>query len=264
MDLRIAIWHYLGHSLKEIRKKLALVKQVEKDELYFKLKSWLSKEGNFLVTYFDEDYPESLKNIWNPPVVLFGKGNKELLSKKSFAIVGTRLPTEYGRKVAYSFSKRLSSYFVIVSGMARGIDAFAHKNARETIAVLGNGVDYCYPKENRELYLKIIKEGCVVSEYLPWERPRRDNFRARNRIIAGISEGVLIVEGKLKSGTMITANYALDFGKDVFCVPGNIYSENSQTPNFLIKNGAFLVTNPDDIVEYYFMRGVLYGSNKKY
>ncbi|ONN26524.1 DNA processing protein DprA [Thermosipho affectus] len=257
-NLKIVVWHFSGYRLDEIERKLSKDEDGEKNDLYFKLEDWLSKTENFVVTYFDEYYPENLKNVWNPPVVLFGKGKKSLLLKRSFSIVGARKASSYGRKVTCEFSKKLSNYFVIVSGMAMGIDSIAHNCAKETIAILGSGVDVCYPEKNRGIYERLILDGCVISEYLPWKSPKKEYFRERNRIIAGISEGTLIVEGKLKSGTMITARFALEFGKDVFCIPGNIYNENAQGPNYLIKNGAFLATGPDDILDYYILRGVLY------
>lgn len=210
-----------------------------------------------VVTFWDNDYPVYLKNIWNPPIFLFFIGNFSLLEKKSLAVVGSRKITEYGKKATQYFVSNLKKYFVIISGMALGVDSVAHWNSLgNTIAVLGSGVEFCYPKSNKILYEKILDSGCIISEYFPWEGPKKEHFPMRNRIIAGLSEGVLIVEGKIKSGTLITANYSLEFGKDVFAVPGSIFNENSEGPNFLIKNGAIPVTNPDDIIDYYNLKGV--------
>ncbi|WP_126992504.1 DNA-processing protein DprA [Thermosipho globiformans] len=262
--VEIATLSSLGYSINEIKNGYIKSKDIQRKKfIENKLTRWLEFSGNGILTIFDDEYPEYLKNVWKPPVVLFYKGNVHLLKKICFSVVGTRSMTVYGKNITEKFVKKLSDFFVIVSGMAIGIDAEAHKNSKKTIAVLGCGVDICYPKQNKNIYDKISKEGCLISEYLPWENPKKHYFPLRNRIIAGISEGVLIVECKKKSGTMITANYAIDFGKDLFTVPGNIFSLNSEGPNFLIKNGAYPVTDPDEILDFYIMRGVINESNRK-
>ncbi|MBO8140146.1 MAG: DNA-protecting protein DprA [Thermosipho sp. (in: Bacteria)] len=247
-----------GFNIKQIENISAgEVKEIFNDSInksnLKRINEGLEKKKYKVLTYWDKDYPIYLKNIWNPPLFLFYKGNFSLLQNKSLAVVGSRKITEYGKRATEYFVSTLKKHFVIISGMALGVDSVAHWNSLgSTIAVLGSGVDFCYPKSNRVLYKKILDTGCIISEYFPWESPKKEYFPMRNRIIAGLSEGVLIVEGKIKSGTMITAKYSVEFGKDVFAVPGGIFNENSEGPNFLIKNGAIPVTTPDDIIYYYF------------
>lgn len=204
----------------------------------------------------DKNYPLKLKNIIYPPKKLYYIGNINLLNNKSIAIIGSRNCSEYGKNVAKNFAEKLSNEGItIISGLAKGIDTFAHigtlKNKVNTIAVLGSGLDEIYPKENIELFKNISKGGgLIISEYPLGTKPLKQNFPARNRIISGISDGVLVVEAKLKSGTKITVDFALDQGKDVFVIPGSIYSENSEGTNELIKQGAIPVTDYKEILEY--------------
>ena len=206
-----------------------------------------------------EEYPKKLKEIYEPPLKLFVLGNKKLLNQKSVAIVGCRKPTEYGKTVAFKFSKGISENGInIVSGLASGIDTYAHlgaispNNYGKTIAVLGNGLDEIYPKRNIELAKKIIQSGgCIITEYQIGIRPEKQNFPRRNRIISGLSKGVLIVEAGEKSGALITADFALEQGRDVFAIPGNIFNETSVGTNNLIKQGAKLVSDYKEILEEY-------------
>ncbi|WP_372589158.1 DNA-processing protein DprA [Fervidobacterium pennivorans subsp. shakshaketiis] len=227
----------------------------EFSELINKLSAYLSETDTKLITYWDEEYPQLLKNIPDPPVCLFVKGKLEYLAYNLFAVVGTRKITSYGKQVTERFVSEISKHFVIVSGMAYGVDTIAHSSAlrsnRPTIAVLGCGVDVVYPKSNKILYEQIIDNGCVVSEYLPWEPPKKFTFVERNRIISGLSTGVLVTEAGIESGALITARYAVEQGRDVFAVPGDIFRTTSQGANYLIKNGAFVATEPSDILEYY-------------
>lgn len=201
-------------------------------------------------------YPVKLKNISSPPKELFCLGNLELLNCKSIAVIGSRNYSGYGERAAKEFSYNLAKEDVcIVSGMARGIDSFAHEaslNAKgKTVAVLGSGLDVIYPRENKILYENIIKNnGLIISEYPLGTKPSRQNFPARNRIISGLSDGVLVIEARKNSGTNITVDFALDQGKDVFVIPGNIYSNTSDGTNFLIKEGAIPVTSYKDIINY--------------
>jgi len=204
-----------------------------------------------------EDYPEQLRNIYDLPVKLYVLGNKELLKQKSIAIVGSRDATEYGKKVALQFSKELSDCGInIISGLALGIDTCAHLGTLyqdcigKTIAVLGSGLDEIYPKQNIKLAKQIIKSGgCIITEYPLGTKPEKMNFPQRNRIISGLSRGVLVVEASEKSGSLITTDFALEQGREVFAVPGNILSETSVGSNNLIKQGAKLVTNYEEILE---------------
>ena len=202
------------------------------------------------------NYPEQLRNIYAPPLKLYILGNKEILNKIGIAIVGTRNASEYGKKVALQISKDLSAIGInVISGLAVGIDTYAHLGSLQkncigkTIAVLGSGLDEIYPKQNIELAKQIIKSGgCIISEYKLGTKPERLHFPQRNRIISGLSKGVLVVEAKEKSGSLITADFALEQGRDVFAVPGNISSLKSVGTNNLIKQGAKLVNNYMDIV----------------
>ncbi|MBR6499408.1 MAG: DNA-processing protein DprA [Clostridia bacterium] len=215
----------------------------------------LDKKGIRFVTRVSEGYPPSLENIPDPPGVLFIQGNGPIEDEKTFAIVGTRRASYDGKKAAKEFSFQLAQKGVtVVSGLARGIDTEAHLAALEaggrTIAVLGNGLDMVYPPENAELARRIIMSGgLLISEMPPGERPSRYSFPARNRIIAGLSAGALIVEGDMASGAMITASFALEFSREVFAVPGSIYQSLSEGPNHLIRDGAGAALSPWDILE---------------
>jgi DNA processing protein len=206
-----------------------------------------------IITIYDKAYPELLKHIADPPLVLYCRGKLET-DAAYIAVVGSRRATWYGLEMAKRLSKELAEHGVtIVSGMARGVDSQAHRGALETggrtIAVLGCGIDTAYPPENRTLMNEIIQHGAVISEYLPGTRPVQYNFPARNRIISGISLGVTIVEAGEKSGSLITADYALEQGREVFAVPGNINSHNSAGTNRLIRDGAKIVTGVGDILD---------------
>jgi len=210
-----------------------------------------------LVTIYDPIYPELLKQTSQPPWVLYCKGNLELLQKPQIAIVGTRVPTVYGKNVAQQFAASLAQLgFCIVSGLARGIDSSAHQGALEesggTLAVLGCGVDIVYPAENRALYQAIFEKGLLVSEFPIGTKAQPGLFPLRNRIIAGISLGTVVVEAALRSGSLITASQAIDESRDVFAVPGPINSPKSMGVLALIKQGtAKMATGIEDIIEEY-------------
>ncbi len=216
----------------------------------------LLKKSNGIkyITLLDSDYPECLKYIFKPPFVLFYKGNIELLksNNKKIAIIGSRNCSSHGKEVTRRITKELvENNIIIISGLAKGIDSEAHKtcieNGGKTIAVLGNGVDVFYPKENEQLYKDIIdKGGLIISEYPPNSTPNGEHFPVRNRIIAGLSDGVAVIEARRKSGTMNTVSHALENDKPVFCVPGS-YSTSSGC-NYLIKEGASLIENAQDIL----------------
>ncbi|QGT99152.1 hypothetical protein SYNTR_0559 [Candidatus Syntrophocurvum alkaliphilum] len=216
----------------------------------------LFSEDIKIVCVVEDEYPESLQNIYNKPYMLYYRGDLKVLNQTAFAIVGARTATPYGRKVARQFGRDLSAQNIsIVSGMARGIDAEAHWGALEsggkTVAILGSGIKIIYPKENVKLYEEITKKGVVLSEFVPTAQPKPGNFPQRNRIISGLSKGLLVVEAKEKSGALITVDFALEQGKDVFAVPGPITSNNSKGTNQLIKDGAKIVTQVDDVLEEY-------------
>ena len=205
----------------------------------------------------NEKYPFILRNIYNPPKKIYAIGNIDILNQKGIAIVGSRKATEYGKKVALKISKELSENgFNIISGLAIGIDSYAHignlmnNGIGKTIAVLGSSIDNIYPKKNRNLAIEIIKKGgCIISEYPIGSKIETKNFPERNRIISGMSLGVVIIEATEKSGALITADFALEQGKDVFAVPGNIFMQNSIGTNNLIIDGAIVVTSTQDILK---------------
>ena len=214
------------------------------------------KEKNIqILTIKDEDYPYLLKQIYDPPSVIYIMGNKKILSQNGIAIVGSRNCSLYGQKIAKYLSYQLAKKGIhIISGLARGIDTFSHIGTLQargkTIAVLGSGLDVIYPPENEKLAEKIVESGgCLVSEYIVGTKPLGEHFPARNRIISGLASGVVVVEASEKSGSLITVDFALEQGKNVYAVPGNINSPNSLGTNSLIKQGAKIVTNVEDILE---------------
>ena len=208
-----------------------------------------------IITINDKEYPESLKNIYDMPISLYVKGNKEILNEKSIGIIGCRECSKYGENQAKKFAYELARNKInIISGLAKGIDSFAHIGAvyakEKTIAVLGNGLDTIYPKQNTYLAQEIIKnKGSIISEYPLGTKPLKYNFPARNRIISGMSSGILVVEAKEKSGTLITVDFALEQGKEIYVLPGNIDSKNSIGTNKLIQEGAKLVISYKELLE---------------
>ncbi len=213
------------------------------------------------ITLDSDFYPKLLRQIHDPPPVLYVRGNPEVLTTECFAIVGTRAHSEYGKRTTQDLTGPLArAGFTIVSGMALGVDSLAHLAALEaktpTIAVLAGGLaDHrLYPPQNKRLAQRIIDGGgALISEHEPDARAQIFTFPARNRIISGMCKGVLVVEGDIKSGTMITAKSALDQGRDVFAVPGSVYSKKSEGTNYLIQKGAKLVSKVEDILEDYDM-----------
>lgn len=207
-----------------------------------------------VIGYFDEDYPQLLRQIPDPPIVLYMKGNKKWLSKPTIAMVGARKCTEYGDRIARQLSKELSQAgIVVVSGLAMGIDVASHQGAlREgggTIAVLGTACDVCYPECNRVSYEQIEEKGCLISEYPPYTKAKPYHFPLRNRIICGLSYGVVVVEAAERSGSLITAKLALDYNREVYAVPGDKACKMSQGTNELIESGAKSVKTALDIIE---------------
>ncbi|MBE6022693.1 MAG: DNA-protecting protein DprA [Cellulosilyticum sp.] len=207
-----------------------------------------------VVGYFDETYPKLLKEIPDPPMVIYIKGNKEYLSMPAIGIVGARKCTEYGDRIARRLGEELADYGItVVSGMAMGIDAAGHQGALKqngaTIAVLGTGVNVCYPECNRRLYNELLDNGCVVSEYEPFVKGRPYHFPRRNRIISGLCYGIVIVEAAQRSGSLITAQLALDYNREVYAVPGYESSRMSQGANELIAHGAKCIFSVKDIIE---------------
>lgn len=214
----------------------------------------IEKRGIKIITIEDEAYPENLKEIYNPPFIIYAKGKIESLNEDSIAIVGSRKGTDYGKRATFEIAKELSqSGITIISGLALGLDTEAHKGALEgggrTVAVLANGLDTIYPATNKGLANKIIENGCIISEQPLGMPPLKQNFPARNRIISGLSLGVFITESGEHSGTLHTASFALEQNRQIYALPGPIYNPLSVGPNNLIKNGAKPVSKVEDILE---------------
>ncbi|HEY5557134.1 DNA-processing protein DprA [Acetobacterium sp.] len=214
-----------------------------------------------LITRESSYYPESLKNIYLPPVAFFTKGDVTLLENSlTIGIVGSRNPTVQGEKYAKGFAKALATVGItIVSGLASGIDGNSHWGSLDelgnTIGVLGTGVDECYPRSNQKLYDRMAEKSLIISEFNLGEKALPFHFPLRNRIISGLSQGILIIEARKKSGSLITANHALEQGKNVYVIPGDICSVHWAGGNQLLKEGAKLVTEPKDILEDYVIPG---------
>lgn len=214
----------------------------------------LDKRNIHWVDFLSPDYPKALSHIYEPPLGLFVMGNIELLNQPSLAVVGSRKATAYGKNVLKKILPDLiKEDWVIVSGLARGIDTYAHhiclEESGKTIAVLANGLDKIYPRENYDLQLEIAGCQCLITEYPLRTAPLKRHFPMRNRIISGLSRGTFVVEAKDRSGSLITAQLALQEGREVFAVPGHIFSENSEGTNALIKQGAVSVLSSQDILD---------------
>ena len=238
-------------------KTLANLRAARSEHYFYSLFNQLERSGMRAITRINDGYPTLLNRIYDPPPTLYAMGELDLTHDRMFSIVGSRRCTKDGQRAARDFAETLARNGVtVVSGMALGIDTCAHEGALigmgKTIAVLGCGADVVYPTENSGLYDRILENGgAIISEYMPGALPHKGNFPARNRIISGISHGTLLVEGAERSGAMITVNCALDQNRDVFAVPGSIYSRTSIAPNKLIVDGASPVTTPWQILEFY-------------
>jgi len=214
----------------------------------------LERMNGRVITYLDDSYPEMLRNIYFPPLILYVLGNFQESDENSVAIVGTRKPTDYGKSITAKFSKELvNQNITIVSGLARGIDSIAHRSAlkdgERTMTIIGSGLDIVYPPENKALFNDIAQQGVIISEFELGTKPDAQNFPKRNRIIAGISLGTLVIESKKNGGAMQTANYSMDQNREVFAIPGNLNIPESEGTNTLIqRNEAKLVIEPEDIL----------------
>jgi DNA processing protein len=241
-------------EVEGIDEKIARAVRGQSDERFSEAQvSMAEKHGVRLLSYWDPDYPDLLKSIHDPPVLMYTKGPLDWKLFTGIAVVGTRFPSTYGRQVSEQLSEELSLRGVtVVSGLARGVDTAAHKGALRgrgsTVAVLGSGLDVVYPPENRKLYLEIMESGAVVSEFAMGAPPEAQHFPRRNRIISGLSRGTVVVEAGDKSGALLTSDLALEQNRDVFAVPGNIISPKSRGTNRLIRDGAKLVTGVEDII----------------
>ncbi|MBN1778780.1 MAG: DNA-processing protein DprA [Candidatus Buchananbacteria bacterium] len=247
----MADWQKSPLDYKTIEKFFAVKNKIDPDYEMEKLQ----KHNLEVITAQDQNYPKILKEIYAAPPLLYYRGDIKNFEYLCLAIVGSRKNSDYGKQVTEQLSRQISEVgLTVVSGLALGVDAIAHqtaiKNSGRTIAILGSSLDQIYPASNRHLAEEIIKkDGLIISEFPIGTTPQPFNFPRRNRIIAGLSLGVLVTEAKINSGALITARYALEQNREVFAVPGNIYNENTAGTNQLIKLGARLVTDVNDILE---------------
>ena len=253
-----SVWEMDGRELEDInikgRKKRKLIETRKKLDIHDLYSSFKNKDFNY-ITVINENYPQKLHQIYDPPPVLFYKG-KNLFDHPSAAIVGSRNSTVYGRKTTYNIARKLANKNInIISGMAKGIDSAAHRGAlksdfKKTTAIMGSGFEYIYPSENKILFQKIKKNGMLISEFNPDISPTPGNFPRRNRIISGLADIVLVMEAGRKSGSLITVNFALEQGKDVMALPGNIDRPTSRGTNNLIQDGAAVITSAQDVLDH--------------
>nr|WP_249315267.1 DNA-processing protein DprA [Bacillus sp. FJAT-49711] len=221
------------------------------------IKLYNSKNISY-ITFNDPEYPKALKEIHDPPLILFLMGDKSLLSKHAIAVVGARAANHYARTALdFILPELIRNHIVIISGLAKGTDTYAHEKTieygGETIAVLGGGFFHLYPSENKALAAKIVKNHLLLSEYPPIIKPEKWHFPMRNRIISGLSKGTVVVQAKKRSGSLITADMALEAGREVFALPGPIDDSLSEGTNHLIQQGAKLIVSGQDILEELFL-----------
>lgn len=258
--------NFIGRGLAPLERFDNLTKRIKKDladerdpDNWEQILKLMNRFEIKFVSILDDDFPESLKHIFNPPLYLFYRGKlRQSPEVKSIAIVGTRKPDNYGIMMTKKITEQLVSLdFTIVSGLAYGIDTQAHlttvENGGRTIAVMGTGCDQIYPSKNTKLAERIMENGALISEFVPGSKPEKWNFPLRNRIISGLSDGTFVVQGEKSSGALLTAKFALDQNRDLFALPGDINRRVSQGPNYLIKLGAKIVTSYEDIIEEYKM-----------
>ncbi len=252
------VWKAPEKKLLEIGIKPSAAQKFEKYREDFDIEEYFEKLDKLsikILTIFDKDYPGNLKDLADAPPVLYVRGELKKSDSRAVAVVGTRMMTSYGREVTQKISTSLANFGItIVSGLALGVDATAQRSALSvggrTIAVLASGLDIISPLTNKSLALEFIKRnGAIVSEYPLGHVPFRSDFAVRNRLISGLSKAVVVTEGRMKSGTFYTVKAALDQGRPVFAVPGQITSPASEGPNYLIQNGAKLTTSVNDILE---------------
>lgn len=248
----------LQQALSLSTKKADLIMQALQPHRIQQVLDNLHQKEITAITFFDSSYPPYLSQIHDPPVVIYVRGDISLLQRPMIAMVGTRRPSSYGRMAAHKLAQQLTlNGWVLVSGMAEGIDGDVHQAALSatdqpaTIAVLGGGVDMVYPAHHASLYQHILKKGCILSESAPGTQPHKGLFPRRNRLISGLSYGVIVVEAAIRSGSLITADAALEQGRDVFAVPGEIFKSTSSGTNHLIQQGAKLISSAEDVMDEY-------------
>lgn len=250
---QLASWSKLALHVSHLKRRDEFLLP-QGQQQFEKLLAQIQQSSDFIVTSSCTNFPQQLLPYDDCPPILFGRGQIHALLQPQIAMVGSRKPSPHGRQVAYDFAHYLSNQgFYITSGLAHGIDEAAHQGGlmhARTIAVMGTGLDQIYPSQNQHLANKIIQSsGAIISEFLPGTPPLQQNFPRRNRIVSGLSLGVLVVEATLKSGSLITAQKAAEQGKSVFAIPGHIYSEHHQGCHQLIREGAILIDHPEQIIE---------------
>lgn len=249
---RFPEWQQLGLHANHL-KRLAEFQTPDGQQQFAQLVKLICQHSDFILTPQDIGYPTQLLPYSDHPPILFGQGNPHALLQPQIAMVGSRKPSPHGRQVAYDFAYYLSEKgFYISSGLAHGIDHAAHQGGlahQRTIAVVGTGLDRVYPAQHVQLAQQIAQSGAIISEFLPSTMPLQQHFPRRNRIVSGLSLGVVVVEAAIKSGSLITANQAASQGKMVFAIPGHIYSEHHQGCHQLIREGAILVDHPEQVIE---------------
>ncbi|WP_039909569.1 DNA-processing protein DprA [Acinetobacter beijerinckii] len=245
-------WQKLGLHANHL-KRLEEFQSAQGQQQFQQLIELICKHTDFILTTEDIGYPTQLLPYSDHPPIIFGQGQAQALLQPQIAMVGSRKPSPHGRQVAYDFAYYLSEKgFYITSGLAHGIDHASHQGGlahHRTIAVTGTGLDSVYPAQHKQLAQEITQTGVIITEFLPTTMPLQQHFPRRNRIVSGLSLGVLVVEAALKSGSLITANEAANQGKMVFAIPGHIYSEHHQGCHQLIREGATLVDHPEQIIE---------------
>ncbi|MBU1148585.1 DNA-processing protein DprA [Patescibacteria group bacterium] len=253
------IWSADLHQLRETKlPDKILYNLIRERQLINPETAWrqLEKAGVSVISFFEDKYPPLLKEIFTPPFILYLKGNPDLGNRNNLAIVGTRKNSQYSQRILAEFIPDLVSHFVIVSGLALGVDAIAHQETLnfkgKTVAVLGCGLDQIYPRANSRLASQILDQGSsLISEYPPGTQPFKQHFPARNRLISGMSQGTLVVEGPIGSGALITAAFALEQNREVLAIPGSIFSSKSQGCNQLVQMGAKSVVSANNILEVF-------------
>lgn len=248
-----AIWQSLGIHTNHVQ-RLKEFHQTDTQNKFQRCLQLTQQHCDFILLDTDIEYPQQLSHYADKPPILFGQGKADRLLQPQIAIVGSRKPSHHGRQVAYDFAFYLSEQgFYINSGLAQGIDEAAHRAGlmhQRTIAVMGTGLDQTYPSQNQALRQQLLSEGgSVITEFLPETPPLQHNFPRRNRIVSGLSLGVIVAEATLKSGSLITAKIAAEQGKTIFAIPGHIYSEHHQGCHQLIREGAILIDHPQQVIE---------------
>ena len=246
-------WQMLGIHKNHLQ-RFRDFQQDASQQQFEKCLAQIQKDCDFVITQCDPTYPQQLQHYQDKPPLLFGQGNVQALIQPQVAIVGSRKPSPHGRQVAYDFAYYLSEQgFYICSGLAQGIDEAAHRAAlqhQRTLAVMGTGLEQTYPSSNQTLRQDILKRnGTIITEFLPFTPPLQHHFPRRNRIVSGLSLGVIVAEATLKSGSLITAKLAAEQGKTIFAIPGHIYSEHHQGCHQLIRDGAILIDHPQQVIE---------------